>query len=174
MSGGPDPWSDAVRTPTRFAAFALAACALVACGDDHDDHAADDPIAEACEHAADGPSRAVTAAAPEAAPAIQSYAHARVDITLLAETDGNGGSVAFNVAEAGDYIFFLTADVPLAFGDDAGGIAIEATAAVDACAEVAVSHTVELDPGIVTLTFGPTEATEVGLIFEAGGDHDHE
>lgn len=165
-----------MHTPTRLLTCGLLALAVAACGDEHDhDHEHEDPTAEACEHAAEGPSRPVQAAEADAAPAIQSYAHARVDITLLAGADGNGGSVAFNVGEAGDYLFFLTADVPLTFSDDAGAVEIEETAVVDACAVVAVSHTVELSPGVVTLTFGPTDATEVGLVFEMAGEHhDHE
>lgn len=156
-------------TAPRLLAFALAAFALTACGDDHD-HEAGDPIAEACEHAA-GSAEAVEAAEVATAPAIQSYIHTRVDITLPAGADGNGGSVAFNVAEAGDYVFYLTADVPLAFSDDTGSLPIEETALVDACAVVAVAHTVELTPGVAILTFGPTEVSEVGLVFEAGGAH---
>ena len=164
-----------MHTPTRLLTFGLIAAALAACGDEHDDEEHEDPTAEACEHAAEGPFRPVQAAEADAAPAIQSYTHSRVDITLLAGADGNGGSVAFNVGEAGDYLFFLTADVPLAFSGDAGSIEIEETAVVDACGVVAVSHTVELEPGVVTLTFGPTEATEVGLVFEMAGEHhDHE
>lgn len=163
-----------MRTLFRSSICALAILALVAC-DDHDhDHDHEDPTAEACEHAADGPFQPVNAAEADAAPAIQSYEHTRVDITLLAGADGNGGSVSFNVVEAGDYVFFLTADVPLAFDDDSGAVEVEETAVVDLCDAVAVSHTVELAPGVVTLTFGPTDATEVGLVFEMGGEHDHD
>ncbi len=47
--------------------------------------------------------------------------------------------------------------------------------AVDACAEVAVQHTVELEVGTYRLSFGPTEATTVTLVAEeAGGAHDHD
>lgn len=166
-----------MRTPiTPLLTVGLAALASVGCGDEHthDEHG-EDPAAEACEHAVDGPFRPVQAAEADAAPAIQSYAHSRVDITLTTEGDGNGGSVAFNVAEAGDYTFFLTADVPLSFAGADGPIAVEETVAVDDCAEVAVGHTVELPTGAVILTFGPTDATTVGLVFEAAeGHHDHE
>ncbi len=165
-----------VRTLTRLFACGLVALAFAACDDhDHDhDHDHADPTEEACEHAAEGPFEAVNAAEAAAAPAIQGFEHSRVDITLLAGADGNGGSVAFNVAAEGDYVFFLSDDVPLAFSDDDGEVAIEATATIDACAEVAVSYTVELSPGVTVLTFGPTDATEVGLVFEAAGAHDHE
>lgn len=165
-----------MRTLTRFLACGLAVFAFVACDDhDHDhEHGDEDPTAEACEHAADGPFQAVSAAEADAAPAIQSFEHTRIDIALLAGADGNGGSVAFNVGEAGDYMFFLTDDVSLAFSDDAGDIEIEASEIVEACDVVAIAHTVELEPGVVTLTFGPTDVTEVGLVFEAGGEHDHE
>lgn len=147
---------------------------LAACDEhDHDDeHAHEDLTAEACEHGAEGPAQAITAAEPADAPAIQGYRHTRVDITLPAGPDGNGGSVAFNVSEAGDYAFFLTADVPLAFTADGTALAIEDTVTVDACEAIAVHHTVELPAGEVILTFGPTSATEVGVVFEAA-DHEH-
>lgn len=146
---------------------------LAACDDEHHDaHEDEDLTAEACEHGAEGPAQAITAAAPADAPAIQGYTHTRVDITLPAGPDGNGGSVAFNVSEAGDYAFFLTADVPLAFTADGTALAIEDTVAVDACEAIAVHHTVELPAGEVILTFGPTSATAVGVVFEAA-DHEH-
>ena len=167
-----------MRTLTRLFACGLAVFALTACDDhdhDHDHEHGEDLTAEACEHGANGPFESVQAASAEMAPAIQGFEHSRVDITLLAEADGNGGSVAFNVGAEGDYVFFLSADVPLAFSDDTGSsIAVESTATIDACAEIAVSYTVELAPGVATLTFGPTDATEVGLVFEAAGAHDHE
>ncbi|MEZ4432128.1 MAG: hypothetical protein R3F65_06910 [bacterium] len=147
---------------------------LAACDDhDHDDeHAHEDLTAEACEHGAEGPFQAVTAAAPVDAPAIQGYSHTRVDITLPAGPDGNGGAVAFNVSEAGDYNFFLTADVPIAFLVDRAPLPIEDTVAVTECEAIAVHHTVELPAGEVFLMFGPTAATEVGVVFEAA-DHEH-
>lgn len=154
----------------------LPLAALVACDDhDHDDeheHEHEDLVAEACEHGAEGPFQAITAADPADAPAIQGYTHTRIDITLAAGPDGNGGSVAFNVSEAGDYAFFLTADLPLAFTADGTELAIEDSEVVDACEAIAVQHTVELPAGEVILTFGPTSASDVGLVFEAA-DHEH-
>lgn len=155
--------------------FALIAAPTLGC-DDHDhEHAhGEDPVEEACEHAVDGPFADVTAAEADSAPAIQRFEHTRVDVTLASGADGNGGAVAFNVSEAGDYTFFLTADVPVAFSDDMGSIEIEATAVVDVCDAVATSHTVELPAGEVIITFGPTEESAVGVIFEAIEHADHE
>lgn len=149
---------------------------LFACDDhDHDhEHEEGDVTAEACEHAADGPFQAVDAAEADSAPAIQSYTHTRIDITLAAGADGNGGSVVFNAEAEGDYIFFLTADVPLAFSAGGASLDVEATADVTECAEVAISYTIELPAGEALLTFGPTEESQIGVIFEAAGEHDHD
>lgn len=157
----------------RLFALALAALALTACDDhDHDEHDHDheDPAAEACEHATDGPFNAVTAAAASEAPAIQSFTHSLVEIELAAGLD----SVAFN-AEEGEYVFFLSDDVPFALTADGMSIEIEETADVTTCDVLAVSHVADLPAGEVTLTFGPTDLTQIGLVFEeAGGEHDHD
>lgn len=143
------------------------ALTLVAGCDDGHDHG-DDPLAEACEHAVDGPFRSVQAADAASAPAIQSFVHARVDVALPDADGGRTGSVAFNATEAGDVTFYLTADVPLAVAGPDGPLAIDETTAVDDCDGLAVAHTVALPPGLAILTLGPTDAEAVGLVFEAG------
>lgn len=151
------------------------ALALAACDDGEETEHEEDLAAEGCEHGEEGPVQPVTAAAPEAAPAIQSYAHHRIDITLVSGADGNTGSVAFNAAEAGDYYFFLTDDVPFTVSAGGSSIEIEATEPVDICTAIAVQHIVELPAGEAILTLGPTPLSLVGLVFEAAGEeHDHE
>lgn len=157
----------------NLVALALtSALALTACGDDHDDHddhEHEDPAAEACEHATDGPFVSVTAAAPESAPAIQSHTHSYIDITLAP----GAASVALN-AEAGEYTFYLSDTV--AFSVTAGGAALEleASGPVTDCEALEAQHTVDLPSGEVILTFDATDRDMIGLVFEAGGEHDHD
>ena len=57
---------------------------------------------------------------------------------------------------------------------DGGGneVEIEATeVGSEHCTEVAVSHTIELEVGTYTLSFGPTSAREVSLVHEEAGGH---
>jgi hypothetical protein len=166
----------------NFSILALCAVALAAtaCGDDHDDHDHDhggETLAdEACEHTAEGPYRDVTATADAVDGPVASFEHTGVRIALVDVTGGKGGFVTFESAEAADFTFFLSAHVPLTVQDATGApVVIEATADVDACAEVAVQYTAELGVGTYRLSFGPTEATTVTLVAEAAGEaHDHE
>lgn len=157
----------------RFALLAL--FVLPACGEEEDEHAhaaGEDLAAEACEHGTEGPFEDVTAGAdPTGAPSI-AFEHTGVRITLSEAAR----VVKFEAAEATDYVFFFSKNVPVVFTDSAGAtLPIEATEAVDACAEIAVQHTIELPVGTVFLTFGASpEALITAVVEEAGAAHTHE
>ena len=156
----------------RFALLAL--FALPACGEEdaHAHESGEDLVTEACEHGADGPFEDVTAGAdPTGAPSI-AFEHTGVRITLSEAAR----VVKFEAAEATDYTFFFSKNVPVVFTDSAGAtLPIEATEAVDACAEIAVQHTIELPVGTVFLTFGASpEALITAVVEEAGAAHTHE
>lgn len=122
------------------AAFAALLC--FACSDDHD-HDAD---AEACEHLEGGPSVAITASADDAtAPAIAPD-HKRYDITFVALAADYGGKVKLE-AEAGDYILFLDADVPLTVKALATGAPVTPESAAKSsatCARVKGRHQIPI------------------------------
>lgn len=150
------------RFTSALAALVVSSSLLTACG------GAEGGDAEACEHLEEGPSVAVTTTpTAEAAPAI-SDDHQRYDLTLVEVAGGKGGNVTYASAEAGDYVLFLDADVPLAVRDANGGtIQIEESTASSATCEVIKGrHVVELGVGTFTFEFGPTEATQVGVVLE--------
>lgn len=124
------------------------------------------PDAEACEHLKEGPATPVTAAATNG-PAV-SNDHRRYDVTL-AETGGQrGGQVTFAATEQSDYVFFLGKDIPVTFANASGG-AVEVESVEKSsteCTEIKAKHTVPLDVGTYTLTFGPTTETTVGVVIE--------
>lgn len=149
------------------------------CGDDHDhdhDHEQVLPLEDACEHLADGPNEAVTAAADgETGPDITED-HTRWDITLTAVDGGNGGSVTFAPAEAGEFLFAMTADIPAMLFDGNGNeVALSAPGAEDGTCDLAqASYAVDAAIGTYTLSFGPTDATTVQLVVVHAGEHDHD
>ncbi len=135
--------------------------------------------AELCEHAADDDSAvAVTLVDSADDENIASVAveHARVDLTFSSSfTDGSGGYAEFEADEDGDFLFALTADVPLVVVGESGDVMPEETElGIEACTEIAVIHTFELEVGTHVLRFGPTTETSVGFLFEEAGTHDHE
>jgi hypothetical protein len=159
---------------------------LAACGDDEEDASADEGnnhahdegtlAEEACEHTAEGPFLDVTATAvAEGAPS-GTAEHTAVRVALATEGDGNVGYVSYEADEDGDFVFFLSQDLPFAILDGAGAeVEIEATTPVDTCGEVAVQHVAELSVGRYLLRLGPTtEASSVSLVAEHAGEaHDH-
>ncbi len=135
------------------------------------------PESEACEHLAEGPFQAVTAAA-DATGTLENaaYEHTRVNIALVDIDGGKGGFTSFESDGEGDFYFFLSADVPLKILDGSGAdVAIESTTiGSDLCTDIGATHVVELAVGTYTLEFGPTTSTEVGLVHElAGAEHVH-
>lgn len=156
----------------RFALLAL--FALPACGEEdaHAHEGGEDLVTEACEHGADGPFEDVTAGADAAGAPSIAFEHTGVRIALSEAAR----VVKFEAAEATDYVFFFSKDVPVVFTDAAGTtLPIEATEAVEACAEIAVQHTIELPVGTAFLTFGASpEALITAVVEEAGAGHTHE
>lgn len=135
--------------------------------------------AEGCEHLAEGPSAAVSAANTTSGtvppPAI-SNDHKRYDIALVGDTSGEQvGVVTFAPGEATDFVFFLSADVPLAIEDASGAaVAVEdKQTSIPECTEVKARHQVELDVGTYYLRFGPTAEASVNVVVEEAGGHEH-
>ncbi|QSQ27426.1 hypothetical protein JY651_22030 [Pyxidicoccus parkwayensis] len=147
-----------------------------ACGDDEKDEAENVDV-EGCEHLQKGPGVAVTATTSGTAPSV-SNDHRRYDISLADGTGGRTGSVSFAAAEATDYVFFTSADVPLVVRNSSGAVVAieESTSSSAQCADIKGRHVVPLTVGTHTLTFGPTSTATVSLVIEEASHegHDHE
>ena len=143
-----------------------------ACGGEEEE--AESPDVEGCEHLQEGPATAVSAATGAGAPAVDDD-HRRYDISLGDVTGGRGGDVTFASSEAGDYILFLGAAVPVAVLDAAGAtLPFESSSASSTqCAEIKARHVLELGVGTYTLRFGPSSQGSVSLVVEHA-DHAHE
>lgn len=129
---------------------------------------------EGCEHLQKGPAVAV-AAVITGTPAAVGNDHKRYDISLASSAEGNTGSVSFAASEAVDYVFFLSADVPLKIFRGNQQIPIqESTKSSTQCTDIKGRHEATLGVGTHTLTFGPTNLTSVSLVIEESAhDHDH-
>lgn len=164
-----------MKTATLAATLALATLAtvptLAGCGDDH---AAEGVDVEGCEHTKEGPAQAITATtnAGVSTPEVDDD-HKRYDVTLADVTGGKGGFVAFASSEETDYVFFLDADVPIAFLASGGNEVTPTASATSSpeCSEVKGRHVVRLPVGTYDLRLGPTTATTVGIVVEP--DHEH-
>jgi len=147
--------------------------AFMGCGDSgHDDHAHGSVEEEACQHMANGPASSVTAGADAMSAADTSadaWTHKRVDVGLMAATEGFEGFVTFEATEAGDYLFFVDGEASVTIA----GASPESSAAVSNCSEVAQVHTFELEVGehVVQVT---SAVETVRLVVEHDGGHsDH-
>lgn len=139
---------------------------------------AEGPDVEGCEHLAEGPATEVTAqSAANAGKVMVGNDHKRYDVALA---DGMN-AVTFESGEAAHYVFFLGQDVPLTLTDASGqAVAIEERKTENLpCGEMKARVTADLGVGPYTLTFGPTEATMVGIVIEEDAqghdeDDDHQ
>ncbi len=161
----------------KFRTISLFGSALlfsVGCSDsDPHSHHEESPEEEACEHLADGPFEAVTAAALPGDGADISFEHTRVDVALLADGDEFYGWVSFAADEDAEFTFFLTDDVPFAIQDlNAALVAVEESEiGSEFCDDIAVSHTFDLAVGTYALSFGPSASDSIGLVVEEAGEH---
>ena len=143
-----------------------------ACGGDEEE--TENPDVEGCEHLQEGPATPVSATATGAAAPAVDDDHRRYDITLTDVAGGKGGDVTFASGEAGDYVLFLDAAVPVSVLDGAGAqVPFESSSASSAqCTEIKARHVLELGVGTYTLRFGPSPLDAVGLVVELG-EHAH-
>ncbi len=184
-----------MKNATQFLSVLSLAALLAACGDDtgggggaggggtggHGEggHHEEDLDVEACEHFGEGPFVDHTATDEVASAPDVSVEHTSHTIALIDFAGSKGGYVAFQAAEAGEYAFFFDADVPLSIQSSAGAdVALEESCDPAACSAscdlVKGKHLVDLEVGTYYLELGPTALTEVRLVHEAAGAHDHD
>lgn len=123
---------------------------------------------EGCEHLAGGPAAPVTAAAlGQAGPEIKAD-HKRYDVTLIAGTGGNQGTVRFNNAEETEWSFFLNKDVPFVVRDGSGMSLpmLEHATSSTYCTDVKAHNVFLLGVGPATIEFGPTTESSVSVVVE--------
>lgn len=166
-----------MRLQMIFRGMLMASMAFVtACGDDHDPEEHHSPAEEACEHTKEGPFEDITAKRAagdgDGAPSA-THAHKAVRVTLVEDPNDaalNSGYVSYAADEAAEFAFFLSADVPFAILDASGNeVAIEESADVAECSEVAKQHVADLEVGTYTLRIGPSSETMVSLVVEEAG-----
>ena len=156
-------------------AWTLFVCAVAACGSDD---AAPTPQEDACEHMAEGPFEAVTAAADNQSttPSIDAL-HTRYDITLAASGADYIGFVELVNDEMAERYLFLDADVPIELSTGGGAVAPEESfSQVADCGEVATGQLFDLDVATYQLEIGPTSQTSVSIVIVEPADghgHDH-
>jgi hypothetical protein len=151
---------------------------LVGCGDDHDnDHSEEvPPLEDACEHMEDGPFEPTTAVADGSVDGAMLTTHTRWNIDLIAVDGGNGGSVSFAPAEAGEFLFALASDVPMMVFDATGAEVVLETPPADAgeCSLATTVHAVDTAVGTYTVSFGPTDAAAVSVVVVPSEHDEHE
>lgn len=159
----------------KYAMFALIASFALACSDEEEHaHEEETPEAEACEHLQEGPAVAITALAdPDGALPRGDEPHKRIDVTLADLDAQKGGYIAYEAAEAGEYLFFVNQTLTFKVMDAEGTeVALEnSVTGSDLCTDIAVTHTVDLEVGTYTLMFGPTDLTEVSFVAEHDEAH---
>jgi hypothetical protein len=145
--------------------------ALAACGDDG---GGEDLDVEGCEHLEEGPYEAVTATADTASAPEVADDHTSYTVTLPVATAGNAGFVRFAADEAGDFIFFLDADVDVELTDADGAVVTpeESATSSDACDTIRGKHTVELEVATYFLELSSPTIDEVNVVIEHGA-HTH-
>jgi hypothetical protein len=153
----------------------LAALPLVQVGCDDHSHGGS-VAADACEHFANGPIVALTAASDAGTAPRADLLHTRYDVQLIDVAGTPGGVVAFAVDEAGEYNLFLDAGVTAGLAPSTGGepLAPELEGTTDAdCADVARWYTWDLEVGTYVLTLtGQTGIDAVSFVRNTA-EHDH-
>ena len=147
----------------------------------HDDDHSEDPAVEACEHYEEGPFVAVQAVSDATSPALAAVDndHTAYQIALTEMTDSTDyhGFVAFESAEATEYIFFLSENVDVHFWQSDATTEINPEgieAGAEGCGLVGVQYHIDLPVGTVLLEFMPDIIADVDLVIEeAGGEHNH-
>ncbi len=156
-------------------AFALSGLVWLFSGCDSHDTDEHDPLAEACEHLADGPAKALQAGADDASAVDGSAIHMRMDLSLVDYAGAKGGVVKLAIAEAGDWMVLLSEDVTLSVASPSGAaIAPKASQpGGGTCPSAKVIHTYSLGVGAHLLRFGPGPGASVNVVVEAAADSDH-
>jgi len=145
---------------------------LLGCGEEHSDHHHGNSSAlndAACAHMDDPPVLTNAGQNEEEATATNEgmWMHRRHDVTLTADGEQFVGYVTLEVGKAGDHSLF--ADVPIDV--TIGGIAPEATSAVDECDTVEGLYVYELPMGEHVMSIRADQET-VALVLEFPGNHE--
>jgi len=125
-----------------------------------------------CASLGESPASEVTAAQDASGASSVVLEDQNAQVTLIDVGGDLGGVIKYAADEAGHFAFGLDADIPFAVTDSAG-VAVPIVTSVrgsSTCTELAVRHTVLLDPNTYTLTFGPTDTTTVRIVAEESND----
>ncbi|WP_129628785.1 metal ABC transporter solute-binding protein, Zn/Mn family [Candidatus Oscillochloris fontis] len=132
----------------------------------HTDHA-DDPLAHPCKHFGDTPTSVVadasaTAVIPD-------------DHTLYAlELNAGAGTVTLSRDTDAEVSLYLGADLPVSLLQGETTLEPEAMQQVTSgCDAIKVVYTYDLAPGAYTLQVGPSDATQLLLVWEMAEGHTH-
>jgi hypothetical protein len=167
-----------LRSPA-LVCITLAALALAACGDGHDDDDHDDlsPEEEACLHANDPPENVTAAASPEGNLATLDETHVHYRVALAATDDPPTqyvGSVAFTPYRQGRFALFTSTAVPVTIVDASEQTVNLSTTPVELCVEIAEGHAAQFRAETYVVTFGPTTEQELSVVIEFADDgHNH-
>ncbi|MFN3201942.1 MAG: hypothetical protein ACE366_26285 [Bradymonadia bacterium] len=138
-------------------------------------HTGFDEVALACDHMEGGPFTDVTLGGDEAPDVTPPHTHYR--LTLADNGDGTfGGMVHFHPQAASEYIFMLTAEVPIEITDAEGNVLSPEMSANTPEQCPAAAHVMELDfpAGMHMIRLGPAPSADVGLVIhQPGMSHDH-
>ena len=138
---------------------------------DNNDH---DGEAHVCVHFKEGPNATVTAATTATETLSESFEeHTKINVTL---PDGaTEGYIQWTPEEAGEFAFWLDADVPFALFDGETEVAPEETGGgAKGCEDLAVAHKeFDVEEKTYTIRIGaPTTGATVGFVAEHGEHSD--
>lgn len=158
----------------KYSVSCLALIAVIAlwaaCNGEEEPTAADD----GCEHMINGPGAALTAIAEltgDAPDLVED--HVRYEIILAGDAAPYGGHVDLIMDEQGEFVIFLSPDVPLTVfdssGEDVPPEAIDTD--VKECAEVSAGYTFDFGVGTYRLSLGPSDEAQVQVVVvDVAGD----
>lgn len=159
------------------------ALAIGACGEDDDTippvESLDGELVEAaghiCGHLVGGPFESVNAA-PDATDALgpdhnATFEHTAVTTMLIS----GAGFVHLDIEEEGEFAIGLSSNIPLSFTHEGAAVTPEESfqPPSNLCSDLAIVHVIDLEAGEIVLEFGPSSESDIVMVVESLGEHDH-